>query len=570
MQTNLFKIILIIVCIVSFNKIYSQTIPVGSNILEDTYRREQLLGTVSLSASFTSRPFHPYTSIKSDYFLNNQDIQNDLSSTFMLNSNKTADEKAIIKILPITWRQQFVTDHPTGLNDGAMIPAAGYQTMLTGGVFAKYSFISIQLKPEFVFAQNKDYQGFFDENTDKMWQTYYYNIFKFIDTPEKFGNEKYFKAFWGQSSIRLTFGPISFGLSNENLWWGPGMKNSLLMTNNAPGFKHITFNTVKPIKTFIGSFEGQLVGGRLDGSGYTNIDTLRLKQHGITFTPKTKDWRYFNGIVLSYQPKWIPGLFLGATRSFIRYSQNLTKDLNSYLPVIIPLFKKTIGNSAEDSIYRDQLASIFVRWVMPESNFEVYAEYGHEDHNYDLVDLIQEPNHSAAYVLGFRKLISIKTRTNEFIDIQFEHTDFTKSLSDIYRLPVAWGWYQHHAVVDGYTHNGQYLGAGIGGSSNMQTLNISWVKNLKRIGVEFKRLAHDENFWAYALKDYVMHWTDIAGSVYGEWNFGRLLLDARVETTGSWNYQWYYNPENDDPYNAWDRGKMRVNVHAELGVTYCF
>jgi hypothetical protein len=360
------------------------------------------------------------------------------------------------------------------------------------------------------------------------------------------------------------------GLSNENLWWGPGMKNSLLMTNNGPGFLHLTLNTVKPIKTPIGSFEGQLVGGRLEPSGYPNIDTILLMKHNIKYINKTEDWRYFNGVVLSYQPRWIPGLFLGATRSFIRYSNNLTKDLNSYLPVIIPLFKKTIGNADEDTIKRNQLASVFVRWVMPESHSEVYLEYGHEDHNYDLVDLFQEPDHSAAYIIGLRKLVPLKKESNEFIDIQFELTNFTKSLSDTYRLKGPWGWYQHHQLTDGYTHNGQYLGSGIGGSSNMQTLNISWVKNIKRIGIEFKRLAHDENFWAYALKDYVMHWTDISGSVYGEWNFGRLLVDARVETTGSWNYQWYYNPEVDDPYNAWDRGKVRWNVHAEVGMTYYF
>jgi hypothetical protein len=51
-------------------------------------------------------------------------------------------------------------------------------------------------------------------------------------------NGPFNKAFWGQSSIRLTFGPASIGLSNENIWWGPGIRNSLIMSNNAPGFKH--------------------------------------------------------------------------------------------------------------------------------------------------------------------------------------------------------------------------------------------------------------------------------------------------------------------------------------------
>ena len=36
-----------------------------------------------------------------------------------------------------------------------------------------------------------------------------------------------------------------------------------MMSNHAEGFKHITFNTVKPIKTRIGDFEWQLISARL-------------------------------------------------------------------------------------------------------------------------------------------------------------------------------------------------------------------------------------------------------------------------------------------------------------------
>ena len=30
---------------------------------------------------------------------------------------------------------------------------------------------------------------------------------------------------------------------------GPSIRNSIMMSNHAEGFKHITFNTTKPIKT---------------------------------------------------------------------------------------------------------------------------------------------------------------------------------------------------------------------------------------------------------------------------------------------------------------------------------
>ena len=42
-----------------------------------------------------------------------------------------------------------------------------------------------------------------------------------------------------------------------------------MMSNHAEGFKHITFNTVNPIKTRIGDFEWQLITARLENSGFT-------------------------------------------------------------------------------------------------------------------------------------------------------------------------------------------------------------------------------------------------------------------------------------------------------------
>jgi len=548
---------------------FGQSLPVGTPILEDYYRRAQLLGKLDSSASFTSRPIFPSLPGKNGYTIIDAGFPKALTGTQLWGNTGETGVKAVIKLLPLTWKQQFNSDHPEGLNDGAMIPARGYQTMVSGGFFVQYGWFSVQLKPELLYAENRAFQGFPDEHTDAVWKIYQ-SIQNRIDLPERFGKKSYQKAYWGQSSVRLTYQSISLGLSNENLWWGPGMQNALLMTNSAPGFKHITLNTVKPIHTIIGSFEGQLIAGRLEASGYPNIDPQRLLLHKLTAVPKPDDWRYLNAIVLSYQPRWLPGIFLGATRSFIIYKKDLGKGITDYLPVIIPITKKQLGQDTEDSKPRDQLASVFMRWMAPESHMELYMEYGREDHNYDLTDLILEPGHLRAYVLGFRKLTPIRNRPDEFIDIQAEITQLGKNVPTSIRASGVSGWYRHGEVRDGYTHNGQYLGAGIGSGSNMQSMNISWVKNLKRLGVEFKRVAYNEYFWAIAFKDYRTHWVDLGGAAIGEWNYKNLLFNARIETVGSFNYQFLYDPVASDPPLWWDHGKIRYNVHAELGLSYYF
>lgn len=551
-------------------RVQGQSLPVGSLGVEDALRRGQLLGKFDCSASFSARPFFPYQPNKIDEF--DQAIGLQYSPKHNIGQNSKIWQP-VIKILPLTWKQQLNSDHPEGINDGAMIPARGYQTYVSGGFFAKWGWLSLQLQPELVWAQNSAFDGLSDSLSNSVWKIFNTYYIKMIDQPERFGNEAYLKIFWGQSSIRLTYKFLSIGLSNENLWWGPGIKNSLLMTNNAPGFKHLTFNTIYPLKTIIGSFEGQLVCGKLEASGFPGIDTLRLKQHGISYFKKPDDWRYFNGIVLSYQPRWLPGLFVGASRSFIVYHNKLGNGLSDYLPVIIPMTKKAIGQAKEDSISRDQLASVFLRWMAPESHMEVYFEYGREDHNYDMIDLILEPDHIRAYIAGFRKLTPFINRKDEFIDFQLEVATFAKNQATSIRAPGCLAWYNHGLVFDGYTNAGQILGSGIGSGSNMQSLYIGWIRGLKKIGLEFKRVAHEENFWAYALKDYRMHWVDLGGAAIVEWNLKNLLIRAKFETIGSHNYQWNFDPVPSTPGEAplwWDHGKVRYNLHAELGLTYCF
>lgn len=561
--------------LICFVQVYGQSLPVGTPVLEDAYRRAQLHGTFNESVSFSIRP---------------------LSLSFLTDRQTSKKEDSLYyKILPLTFKQQYNSDHPEGLNDGAMIPARGYQSLLSGGVFAKYRWLSVQLMPEFVFAENRAYQGFPDELSNEYWQVYFDQIVNKIDIPERFGNTSYKKAFWGQSSIRATFDPISIGLSNENLWWGPGMQNSLLMTNNAPGFKHITINTVRPIRTVIGSFEGQLVGGRLDASGYSALSSARLAQHNIlpstgdvdldsirtvtygsfSYTEKPKDWRYLNGLVLTYQPRWLPGLFLGAARSYISYHSDKGRNsIDRYLPVISSIgLEKVLGVFKGEVLdKKDQLASVFMRWVVPKSDLEIYGEFGREDHATDVMDLMLEPDHSSAYILGFRKMSLLNEKNDEYIDIQAEIAQFSENLSTWNRVFYkAAGWYYHHQILDGYTNNGQYLGAGIGTSSNMQSLNISWIKKMKRVGLEMKRVAHEENFWSVVSHDSRTHWVDFGGAIVGDWDYKQFLFSTKMQLIGSNNYQFLFKPvPSDFPLYAIEHGVIRYNVHVELGVSYLF
>jgi len=548
-------------------KCQAQSLPVGTPVLEDALRRAQLLGEIDSSISFTSRPLFPTASMK---LTNTFDPYNSMEKDRWTKTDATfrfAKNKGIVQLLPFTWQQQFNTHHPYSLDDGAMIPAKGYQTLISGGFYAQYGPLSIQLRPEYVFAENQSFQGFYKQQSDAVWAGYY-GWQNYIDTPEKFGNGNYQKLSWGQSSVRLIVGSVSLGISNENLWWGPGVRNSLVMSNCAPGFRHLTLNTVKPIRTPIGSFEGQLICGRLEDSGFTPPDTSRTYNGSKLYVPKRTDWRYINGVVLSYQPKWVPGLFLGVTRTFIVYYKDMGNKITDYLPVITPLDKKANYAEHESPYPNDERASFFIRWLWIKTHTELYVEFFREDHAYNLRDFIVDPDHTHAYLFGIRKLIPLKAYKNQFIQINFEITQLEQTITNPER--EEYYVYCHFAgVPHGYTNQGQLLGAGIGPGSNMQSLSISWVKGLKTVGVEIERIVQNNDFHNAVIKDPRAIWVDLGTSVFGEWNYKNLLFSAKAELIKSLNYEWYSIPVTDAQSQLW-RPRNIINFQTQIAMSYRF
>lgn len=546
-----------------------QSIPVGMPILEDYYRRAQLLGQVDSTISFTSRPFFPVESLK---------LKNGLDPMLTLDNGRKTNfdggyrfwgKNGLIQILPVTWQNQFNTDHPYSLNDGAMIPARGYQTMMSGGFYAKIGPLSIQLQPEIVLAENKPFKTYQDFHTDQALAAYY-GFKNIIDLPEYFPERPYKRFFWGQSSIRLTAGPVSAGISSENLWWGPGIRNSLLMTNSAAGFNHFTLNTVKPIRTPIGSFEGQIIGGRLDPSGFFGADTNLVVNGNKLYRTKRNDWRYINGMVFTFQPRWVPGLFLGLTRSFMGYHEDMDNRFSDYLPVLSALFKKNNYGEGESKTAGDELASVFIRWMLQKDHAELYFEYGREDHSYDLRDFLIQPDYSRAYILGMRKIIPLNKIKNTYIQVNIELTQLETNLTNTDRVGP-YNWYAHVAGIwQGYTNEGQPIGGGIGTGCDMQTATITWGKGLKSIGFQVERYVHNNDLFYQIIHDIRAHWVDINLAALGEWDYKNLLLSAKLELIRSLNYEYNYQPITNGTGQYWVPGWDRYDVQAKVGITYRF
>ena len=546
-----------------------QSIPIGSPMLEDAYRRNQLLGKLDSSVSFCSRPIFPSEAFKVE---NVFDPENDLQKNSWIKRNYVSlnfdHNKGHIELLPFTWTNQYNSNYPYGWNDGSMIPARGYQTMVSGGFFAKYGWFNFQLRPEFVTAQNKDFPGFPKEFRDQIWYEYS-EIYNFIDLPEKFGENRYQKTSWGQSSIRLNIGPASVGFSNENLWWGPGIRNSLTMSNNADGFRHFTLNTLKPVKTSIGSFEGQIIMGTLKNSGFTPPDTLRKFSNHLLYIPKRKEDRYINAMVLSYQPKWVPGLFLGLIRSFTKYHSKKDSSYQSLTPIFYSMDRKydlSSGNLVYD--FSDQRVSVFARWLWAPAHAEVYCEFMKEDHPQNWRDFFLQIDYSRAYIFGFRKLLPINKTNGQSIQVNLELTQLQQTNNDP-NMPYRY-LYISRETTQGYTNNGQLLGPGIGIGSNLQSLSVSWVKGLNLIGLQVERYVHDNDFHNFVIKDYRHNWVDLTISGTLQWTWRNLMFSSELTWVDIYNYQHFFTPVDEKDTSWWAKGKNVYNFHGNVSLSYRF
>ena len=488
---------------------HAQSIPIGQPGTEDMLRVLQLTGKIDSAHSLTSRPFFYNNSITRKNLLSLIDSSFDVD----LAEKSFSNNKIKFSVLPATFATKFNSHHPYGWNDGPMLMAKGLQTSLTAGVYAELGPLSIQLQPEYVYSTNATYA---------------------ITTDYGYNSEKsYSKLFLGQSAIRLKLGAVSIAASSESLWWGPGQFSSILMSNNAPGFQHLSFNTIKPLKTPIGSFEWQLVVGRLDEDTAAAFENNNMKP----FYPKNEP-RYFNGMVITYQPSFIKGFFLGLTRSVHLYMNGLDQSSGSFISKYLPVLAGASpdANASANSIPSDGAFSVFTRWIMPKQKAEFYLEYGYNDFKQNLRDLAVNANHSSAYIAGFKKLIELPK--NELLDISGEITQMSQTTS--YVLRNSWNFYSHVGVDQGYTYQNQIMGAGSGKGNNVQTLQIKKIQGFQYVGIKLQRIKQNPKdvnpplLNSLGMRD--IQWTDVAIGFLGQKRWNRFVVNGELQLVSSKNY----------------------------------
>jgi hypothetical protein len=524
-----------------------------SQVLDEFLRREELIGRDNQNIGWMLRTAS--TSSEVDFYLGDS-----------VSYNKNLFD---YKVLPLYSISRLDVSRPYEGGEFGMIPARGAQSFLSSGIWARFSILHIQLQPEFVTAQNLAFPGFPETFSEAIIteRFLYWNV---GDSPERFGNTTYYKGFWGQSGISLRAGAFELGAGTKNIWWGPGQWNSLIFSNNAPGFPHVSLNTIRPAKTILGSFEGQVLIGRLESSDQEPSQIEEL--NSTYFSPLNSDWRYLNGILLSYNPKWIPMLSFGYSRTYQYYNKERPKDLNGWLPIFEPMAKEKLFTNGNAVIYDDrrqsQQISIFGRYRMSKAKAEVYFQYGRRDHALNWREFFLNPEHARAYQVGFIKLTEL-SGTDKLLQIRGEITHQQESVNRNLRYDIYGGISWHtHTQVRGFTNYGQPLGVGIGTGSNVQTLEVSLTDKWDKLGILFERLENNQDFYYRIFGQQGEHnnpWIDWSTALLWNTSYKDLFISARLQGTYARNYQWGLSQKSTSEFPV---SQNLFSIHSQLNLIY--
>jgi hypothetical protein len=388
----------------------------------------------------------------------------------------------------VRWAAHANSAYPRNANTGAMWAGRGLSTLVSAGAAFRWGALSAAIAPEFVYQQNTSFA------TEEMIIPGFSPFIHVghgtqIDFPQRHGTDSFWTVAPGQSYVRADAYGVSLGVSSENIRIGPAIRNPLLMSYTAPGFPHAFIGMQRPRSIWIGDLDAQVFWARMQGSDYFDGD------------PDNDRW-LMGGMVLTFEPRGIPGMVLGASRLHHLPIPPGGLSAGDYLSAVVDHpFSQTGGNLAGNG-----LAAIFARWALPGSGFEAYVEWGRDDYSWDWEHFLKEPDHSQAYALGFQQVVPAGSR---WVRLHGELT-YLGASAPLRSGSGAVTFYTHGELFQGHTHRGQLLGAPIGPGADAQFLGVDLLADFGMVGAYLERVRYNANaYFASWARYYGPHGHDV-------------------------------------------------------------
>jgi hypothetical protein len=368
---------------------------------------------------------------------------------------------------------------PFSLNDGPLWAGRGWSRSITPAVIARTGWATLILAPSFVSSDNERFQVIpypqVGRSPRSVWANPFHPLPESIDLPLRFGDQRVHSASFGQSSLTVNARGVAVGIASENLWWGPGIRNAITLSNNAPGFPHLFLQTRQPLHTRAGTFDAQWVVGQLSDSHFFDSTSTGTR-------------RTLSGLAATWTTPFDSTLTLGIARIVM----SSTTPRHGF-PFAAFDVLHSVGHLNTDTLApvpspaRDQITSLFGRWLYPAAGFEAYAEWARFEEPLSLHDFLEFPGHSEGYTLGFQWARPVSHGRTFRLQSEASYLEPDPSL----RLRPVAVTYTSRGVPQGFTEQGQMLGAAIGPGASSQWLAADVLDAQWRLGPYLGRIRWD-------------------------------------------------------------------------------
>ena len=482
---------------------------------EDRLRIEQLLGHRKLSGSL---------------------IRSASASNVFGDSSTVGFHWSIINpVIDATWNSQI----PFSIDDGSLWAGRGINSLVTAGVRANLGPLRVQVAPEFMYSENQAFPlppSRIAGRSD--FAAPYHSGPVSIDLPVRFGSDAFTVFDLGQSAVWASLQMIDIGVATENQWWGPGIQNALVMSDNAPGVPHAFVRTNRPLSAGFGDFEAKLIAGALTESLYFDSDS-------------SNDRRSISGVVATFTPRIEPNFSVGFARTVYSPAPQ-SQDVASH--ALDALFRGS--TMRPDSTHTgastfDQLFSLFGRWVFPESGFEMYAEWARMLPPSSLRQLLVDPQYTQGYTVGMQAAGHVQS--DALLRFQGEVSFLDQTPPS--RAGDTLTFYTSRAVPQGYTQRGQLIGASIGPGGSSQFLALDYMPRSWDVGVFAQRIRWDEDVYYIQPTGfaYFSHDVTALAGVRGTLRFAGATLHAEYSVAARVNFLFQnlrggFGPERENDF----------------------
>ncbi len=445
---------------------------------------------------------------------------------------------------------------PYGQNDGSLWQGRGFNSSLIAGFTASYAGFEATFKPQLTCSQNtafelipSAYSGPGFEDKADTWG--YYGIGS-IDAPQRFGDLPLYAFSWGESEIRYSYKTLTVGFGTQSVWLGPARINPILHSDNASPYPKIDIGLRRQEISLLGYHAGDVEfrswWGKLSESEYFDNDSAN-------------DHNLLTAVSFSFAPSFMSGFTFGFHRTML--SDWEAADYSSVLTLLWPFMKQSAGSDE-----RDQRASLTFQYELPKVDLNLYLEWGRNDYSPSLDYIIRYPFHTQGYTVGGEKgfVIPVAGGLDSRLLIELTNLESSRDLEFLWKQT----FYGHHKILQGYTNEGQWLGAGMGTGGNSQYLALETMYPNGIIRLFFQRVNPDNDYvWFMNMwgdrpekrSDEYKFRADLAYGIQGIHAIhNSAILSYRIALIDSHNYDYQANVSSIHRYN----------VHLASGFTFRF